>query len=381
MATKPHLLNNSNFVITVAANYSLTSPWNLRPTLESFQAHRAHDTAMVLVWHAGTLPAEWPGANATAEELAGNPVLPLIQNVYLQLYDPPETYRELLPGVVINRFFILESFLRNVLAMPPQPTPARDSLAAYDAQLSGRWIVLCDARDVVWQSDPFLHYVKQDEKQGMGRGQPVGALHFTTETGEENLWMQTYNRRWFLGCYGMEVFREVSGHRIINSGYTLGRADAILRYLRIMRREMGRTPWCWKEGNDQALHNKLIYTGQLIREARALDNEHYVENATFYGGGGGYLKEPQLFSRLAYFMENNEVGAHFTGHSAAGWYKLVKEGNETWVTNLLGRRYVAVHQWDRQPDIRALFFKRFAGGEGSRRRLSLPGGGAALGPG
>lgn len=350
----------------IAANYSLRSPWNLGPTLASFQAHRSHDTALILVWHAGTLPAEWPASNATEQEVASNPVLPLIQNVYLQLYDPPELYSELFHGVALNRFFILESFVRNVLATPPQPPPANDSLAEYDRQLNTHWLVLCDARDVVWQEDPFAPYVAHDEGQGMGPGQPIGALHFTTETGEENLWVQKYNRDWFVGCYGMEVFKEVSGHRILNSGYTLGRADAILRYLRVMRREMGRTRWCWKEGNDQALHNKIIYTGQLIREARVLDNEYYVESTTFYGRGGGYVKELQLFSKLAFFLENNEVGLHFTGHRAEGWYKLAGAGSETWVTNLKDKRYVALHQWDRLEDIREMVFKKYAqGGAGA----------------
>jgi hypothetical protein len=113
-------------------------------------------------------------------------------------------------------------------------------------------VLFTDARDTVFQRDPFADISRQ----------VTGLLVF-----QEHVNMTTDNwlTQWPIQqCKGVEY----AGRPMLCSGTTVGTRAAMIKYLEIMYEEM--KVWTEKEkcrfemdGDDQAIHNYLYYSGQL----------------------------------------------------------------------------------------------------------------------
>ncbi len=127
-------------------------------------------------------------------------------------------------------------------------------------------VMLSDVRDVFFQKDPL------DFDIG-------GALCCFLEDAGMTLATCRLNSEWITTAFGRETLDQIGHNSISCSGTTIGARDAVQDYLQKMvegvlelsEREpavvMSRPPM------DQAIHNRLLYTGRLPR-ARVFDNEH-----------------------------------------------------------------------------------------------------------
>jgi len=109
---------------------------------------------------------------------------------------------------------------------------------------------LCDTRDVILQSDPFL--------------EPFSGRLFC---GEEPIALQdcSVNSAWYRICYSDEDLKQIGGHPVLCSGVTGGSALAIKGYLAAMCREILQLGGKVVRGNglDQAIHNHLLRFTEL----------------------------------------------------------------------------------------------------------------------
>ena len=113
-------------------------------------------------------------------------------------------------------------------------------------------MLLGECRDVVFQSSPFpgadFHVYAENET--------IGASHFA--------------RRWFQLTYGGSVWRELRTRPFLCSGTTINPVPAILSYLEVLTRELGRI--MANGGKNQAVHNYVIHRG-LVPAVIALFGE------------------------------------------------------------------------------------------------------------
>ena len=113
------------------------------------------------------------------------------------------------------------------------------------------YIALTDARDVVFQADPF-----EDRPQ-----------HFICGQEPKKLRDCHYNFKWARHLYGKEEWIDrVFDKPILCAGVTLGDNDAIRTYIRALICELGKyqrrvSGWI---GPDQAILNKLLYQDKLM---------------------------------------------------------------------------------------------------------------------
>lgn len=121
------------------------------------------------------------------------------------------------------------------------------------------WILLVDARDTVFQKDPFEHVPRNSDPTGKS-----GLLYFFGESAEAtNIGKSAkYNFKWIRAGYGLEVANSVAQKPIICSGATMGEVIAIETYLRAMVAESDETKTILV-GSDQGFHNRLFYSGKL----------------------------------------------------------------------------------------------------------------------
>ena len=110
-------------------------------------------------------------------------------------------------------------------------------------------ILICDVRDVMFQDDPFK-----------------GSTGVELEFFEEPCLFKncTANWPWVGGIYGKEGMSIVENRNVICSGTTMGTRVGIVSYIDIMITEIQRirdTGRPLYQGEDQPIHNFLIYTG------------------------------------------------------------------------------------------------------------------------
>eukprot|EP00527_Entomoneis_sp_CCMP2396_P006711 CAMPEP_0198147112 /NCGR_PEP_ID=MMETSP1443-20131203/33263_1 /TAXON_ID=186043 /ORGANISM="Entomoneis sp., Strain CCMP2396" /LENGTH=403 /DNA_ID=CAMNT_0043811273 /DNA_START=198 /DNA_END=1406 /DNA_ORIENTATION=+ len=126
------------------------------------------------------------------------------------------------------------------------------------------WMLLVDARDTVFQDDPFAHVPRNTDPTGES-----GLLYFFGESAEaSNIGKSAkFNFRWIRSAYGIEIANAVSEKPIICSGATMGEAIAIETYLRAMVAEADETGTVLV-GSDQGFHNRLFYSNKLANADR-----------------------------------------------------------------------------------------------------------------
>jgi hypothetical protein len=118
-----------------------------------------------------------------------------------------------------------------------------------DNFLDTEQILICDIRDVVFQDNPFK-----------------GSEELELEFFEEPCLFKncTANWPWVGGIYGQEGMDTVKDKFIICSGTTMGTRAGVSKYINTMITEITRirnTGRPLYQGEDQPIHNYLIYTG------------------------------------------------------------------------------------------------------------------------
>ncbi len=112
-----------------------------------------------------------------------------------------------------------------------------------------RQVLFVDARDTVFQGDPF----PVDGLHVFAENGPIGASHFA--------------RRWFQLTYGTATWRRLGSRPFLCAGTTLGDAERALAYAELMSEHCLR--FLTLGGEDQAVHNFLVHTGAVAATINA----------------------------------------------------------------------------------------------------------------
>jgi hypothetical protein len=115
-----------------------------------------------------------------------------------------------------------------------------------------RSILISDARDVVFQDNPFIALT--DNK-----------IHVFEEYAGIPIGQQANNASWIRNLYGDETLKQLADNPIICCGVTIGGYSAMMEYLRLICDHIVTRYSGW--GTDQGIHNYLFRT-QRIRNAR-----------------------------------------------------------------------------------------------------------------
>mmetsp|Transcript_38653 Transcript_38653/g.57476 ORF Transcript_38653/g.57476 Transcript_38653/m.57476 type:complete len:440 (-) Transcript_38653:36-1355(-) len=182
-----------------------------------------------------------------------------------------------------------------------------------------RWIMVLDARDSFFQSNPFANLPRHEDE----RSATSGKLWFFGENTEATrLGKSTKNKKWLANGYGQEVLDAVQDKPTICSGSTMGERVAMEQYLRALVQEKEETT-VRMTGSDQGFHNYLYYSSKLA-------NVLAIDSLTVYGQGNGII---------------NNMGALRT-KPFVEWGIYDEETHEVfnWDRETLSP---VVHQWDR----------------------------------
>mmetsp|Transcript_51188 Transcript_51188/g.123577 ORF Transcript_51188/g.123577 Transcript_51188/m.123577 type:complete len:620 (+) Transcript_51188:203-2062(+) len=138
------------------------------------------------------------------------------------------------------------------------------------------WIMLIDARDTIFASNPFDHVPRRQpdndeddkrrtiEHQHQKERDEGGLLLFFGENVEATrLGQSRHNRKWLTNAYGNEVAEALREKPTICSGSTMGEQQAVDTYLRAMVGESDETQTVLA-GSDQGFHNYLYYSCKLL---------------------------------------------------------------------------------------------------------------------
>ena len=185
------------------------------------------------------------------------------------------------------------------------------------------WIMLLDARDSFFQTNPF---------EGLPRNQG-GLLYFFGENAEATrLGRSTKNMNWLRRSYGEATLSALAKKPTICSGSTMGEQVAIETYLRAMVNE-------WDEndikmtGADQGFHNYLYYSGKL-------SNSKTISKLVVWEQGKGII---------------NNLGALRTRtFSEWGFYNNATSEVYNWD----GTLSPVVHQWDRDAHLHGQYVRQ-----------------------
>lgn len=206
-----------------------------------------------------------------------------------------------------------------------------------------RRIWLADARDTWFQRDPFA--MLSPEEKG-----------FFAFKGVENLQIKDcgWNGGWVKDCFGPRELTDVGDNNIICSGVSMGDAQSVMVYLRMMSSliagkkdkdlvsstasdahnnayakvaNRGKFPVCERNGVDQGVHNVLVHE-------KAIPNLH-------------------IYSHKEGLVANLQAQRSTLHLSTASLYgrKLVTNGD--------GAPVSVVHQYDRKPDLQQILFEKY----------------------
>lgn len=156
------------------------------------------------------------------------------------------------------------------------------------------WLMLVDARDTVFQVNPFAHVPRRQSQSATGNEGSLssttsstnvvepGLLYFFGENRDATrIGLSKQNNKWIRTAYGDVVGDAVSDRPTICSGATLGEQVALETYLRAMVTEADETGTVLM-GSDQGFHNRLYYSGKLT-------NAKNIKSITVYDQGTGIV--------------------------------------------------------------------------------------------
>mmetsp|Transcript_10056 Transcript_10056/g.14113 ORF Transcript_10056/g.14113 Transcript_10056/m.14113 type:complete len:462 (+) Transcript_10056:19-1404(+) len=187
-----------------------------------------------------------------------------------------------------------------------------------------QWIMVVDARDSYFQSNPFADVPRRPESTKGG-----GLLHFFGENSEATrLGLSRKNKNWIQRGYGSEVLEALKNKPTICSGATMGEQVGMEMYLRAMVNEKDESP-IRMTGADQGFHNYLYYSSKLAG-ATAIEKIVLWEQGLGVVNNLGALREISLEERGILNATTYEV------------YNNVRED-----TKQQRSLSPVVHQWDR----------------------------------
>ena len=174
-------------------------------------------------------------------------------------------------------------------------------------------VLLTDVRDVYFQDNPFGFEIRD-------------SLYCALEGHGSTIKTCSFNGPWMRYIYGERVLDEI-GHNFIScAGTTWGKIETIIKYLRSMLAEIQKVPDA-KIAIDQAIHNYMIYTGQL-------------NDVVFLKNDGGVVLT--LSYEKNYIIDNSQ--------------KVLVQGNKL---------VKVLHQFNRYPDLEALTNRIFLANAGT----------------
>jgi hypothetical protein len=132
---------------------------------------------------------------------------------------------------------------------------------------SHSWMMLVDARDTYFQTNPFANLPRSTATNADNKKQ--GLLYFFGENANATrLGKSIYNANWLRNGYGDALLAAIADKPTICSGSTMGEQVAIETYLRALINEHDEGT-VRMTGSDQGFHNYLYYSGKL-KNAQAI---------------------------------------------------------------------------------------------------------------
>ena len=229
-------------------------------------------------------------------------------------------------------------------------------------------IILSDVRDVYFQSDPFV----------VARAE-MGVVHVFDEKQGITIGAESWNAGWVRDCYGAEGLSFIAQTQVTCSGFVVGDANAIVRYVNAMASELVAHAACERNGVDQGLHNVLVAERERMgAESGEPSLGHRVRLAS--------IKLPQNeWAALRFTRHPMARGSVWTGGFAQkGTYDFDNDGRLRNGASASGggatATYAVLHQYDRHTALVQLACDRYrckevgAGASAEVQRVSTTGG-------
>jgi len=151
-----------------------------------------------------------------------------------------------------------------------------------------QWILLIDARDTIFQTEPFERVPRRTADDDDG-----GMLIFFGENADAtSLGKSKYNRKWLTLAYGTWVADELASKPTICSGSTMGEQSAIDAYLRAEVAESDESKTVIF-GADQGFHNYLYYSNKLAN-TKAISRILVQDQGLGFVNNMGALRDKKL---------------------------------------------------------------------------------------
>jgi hypothetical protein len=169
-------------------------------------------------------------------------------------------------------------------------------------------VLLCDIRDVVFQSNHFPYA-------------EINSINFFLEDKSKNILNCKYNSYWIKYAYGEPILRKIGYEKISCSGVTIGLQSSMEYYLSSMINHLKKiTPI---GGIDQGVHNYLIHSKLMDIKYSLIDDDC------------------NLVSTISYFKPRSKIKLNWS-------FKVV---------NISGEVIPIVHQYDRSFRLLYIFNK------------------------
>jgi len=196
------------------------------------------------------------------------------------------------------------------------------------------WLMLLDARDSFFQTDPFANLPRTDPTEDKKKG----LLYLFGENAEATrLGISKQNQQWIRKAYGDATIEVLKDKPTICSGSTMGEQISLETYIRAMVNEHDECE-VRQMGSDQGFHNFLYYSQKMI-QADTIDKIIVWEQGRGRINNLGALRTKPL----------KEWGKLFNPHTnqVFQWPFNDENENEELVLSPV------VHQWDRDHDLHA----------------------------
>ena len=169
-------------------------------------------------------------------------------------------------------------------------------------------ILLCDSRDIYFQSNPFTYSYK-------------GSVNFFLE--DKKIRECPSNTHWLIKAYGEKIYNSLSNNIINCSGTTLGTYNGIKNYLTLMIKHS--LKYKFKK------RLKYLLTFRRDKTGRGVDQAH-----------ANYIVHNKL-------IDNSFVYSNADGPVATVFYlKNIRFNNNSELINTLNEPYCIVHQYDKR---------------------------------
>lgn len=171
-------------------------------------------------------------------------------------------------------------------------------------------ILLCDARDIYFQENPFKYNF-------------TGSINFFLE--DYKIGNCPYNSNWIIKTYGRSELEKISNKTILCSGTVLGKFERVQEYLKLMTTHIEKFKY--------KKNFKYFVTLRTDPEGRGCDQGH-----------ANYIVHKEIIKNIK-FYSNSE------GPFATVFYlKKIRFNKDSKLINELGDPYLLVHQYDKRYD-------------------------------